>query len=177
MPHRWGAENGQGWEGRVVLRCDLGPLEVRRAFLEKGNWARRHFEQNDWIKAMHYTTLTLTMAFCVWFGCVRPASGQTADASPPNVVSSSAGDIRVERLATLEFPWGMALLPDGGMLITEKPGRLRIWADGQLSEPVEGVPESVYRDSKSEQGGLMDVAVDPDFANNSLVYLSFSEAA
>jgi glucose/arabinose dehydrogenase len=102
---------------------------------------------------------------------------QTPSAAPPNVVSSSAGNINVERLATLEFPWGLALLPDGRVLITEKPGRLRVWADGKLSEPVQGVPKVVYRGTQSEQGGLLDVEVDPDFARNQTVYLSYSEAA
>ncbi len=100
-----------------------------------------------------------------------------AAAAPPDVVSSSAGGLRVERLATLEFPWGLALLPDGRVLITEKPGRLRIWANGQLSEPVQGVPKVVYRDKPGEQGGLLDVEADPDFARNQLVYLSYVEAA
>jgi glucose/arabinose dehydrogenase len=100
-----------------------------------------------------------------------------AAAAPPDVVSSSAGSLRVERLATLEFPWGLALLPDGRVLITEKAGRLRIWANGQLSEPVQGVPKVVYRDKPGEQGGLLDVEADPDFARNQLVYLSYVEAA
>jgi aldose sugar dehydrogenase len=68
------------------------------------------------------------------------------------------------------------LLPDGRVLITEKPGRLRIWANGALSEPVQGVPKVVYRGTQFEQGGLLDVEADPDFARNGLVYLSFSEA-
>lgn len=106
-----------------------------------------------------------------------PARAQPAASATPEVVSSSAGPLRVERLATLEQPWGMALLPDGRLLITEKPGRLRIWADGRLSEPVEGVPKVVYRGTPAEQGGLMDVEADPDFARNHLVYLSYSEAA
>ena len=104
------------------------------------------------------------------------ARGQAAAPAPPDVVSSSAGDIRVERLATLEFPWGLALLPDGRLLVTEKPGRLRVWADGRLSEPVEGVPKVFYR-GPQDQGGLMDVEADPDFARNRLVYLSYVEAA
>jgi glucose/arabinose dehydrogenase len=94
---------------------------------------------------------------------------------PPNGVSSSAGNIRIERLATLEYPWGLAQLPDGRLLITEKPGRLRIWANGRLSEPVQGVPAVVNR-SPGEQGGLLDVEADPNFATNRLVYLSYSEA-
>ncbi len=103
--------------------------------------------------------------------------GQERGAAPPDVVSSSAGDLRVERLATLEFPWGMALLPDRRLLITEKPGRLRVWANGKLSAPVEGVPKVVYRGPPSEQGGLLDVEIDPDFSANRFVYLSYAEAA
>jgi aldose sugar dehydrogenase len=126
---------------------------------------------------MRHTAVTAVMAVCVSIGYAGAAGGQTTQPAPPDVVPSSAGELRVQRLATLEFPWGLAPVPDGRLLITEKPGRLRIWADGKLSEPVGGVPKVVYRDSGVEQGGLMDVAVDPDFARNGLVYLSFSEAA
>lgn len=92
---------------------------------------------------------------------------------PPMQVHSSAGALTIEKLASLEFPWGICSLPDGRILITEKPGRLRIWADGQLSEPVSGVPKVVYHD----QGGLLDVERDPQFASNGFVYLYFVEAA
>jgi glucose/arabinose dehydrogenase len=94
---------------------------------------------------------------------------------PPDAVTSSAGNIKIEKLATLEYPWGMAVLPGGRLLITEKPGRLRIWENGRLSEPVQGVPSVVYRKA-GEQGGLLDVEADPNFATNHLVYLSYSEA-
>ena len=104
------------------------------------------------------------------------AGAQTPPAPPPDLVASSAGSLRVERLASLEFPWGMALLPDGRLLVTEKPGRLRIWANGQLSAPVQGVPNVVHRNDQ-DQGGLLDVEVDPGFATNGLIYLSFVEAA
>ena len=71
----------------------------------------------------------------------------------------------------LEHPWGLAFLPDGRMLVTERPGRLRIVDGGKLlAEPVAGVPE-VWDDG---QGGLLDVALHPDFAENGLVYLSYS---
>ena len=117
-------------------------------------------------------------AACILVFAIAPAIyGQATATPPPDVVSSSAGSLRVERLATLEYPWGMALLPDGRVLITEKPGRLRIWANGALSAPVQGVPNVVYRGTQFEQGGLLDVAVDPDFARNGFVYLSYSEAA
>lgn len=109
------------------------------------------------------------------FAFITSAYSQTTN-TPPDVVSSSAGNIRIERLATLEFPWGMALLPDGRLLVTEKPGRLRIWANGKMSEPVQGVPKVVFR-GPSDQGGLLDVEIDPDFARNGFVYLSYVEAA
>lgn len=100
-----------------------------------------------------------------------------AQTSTPQTVSSSAGSIRVEKLAALEFPWAIAALPDERLLVTERPGRLRIFHDGKLSEPIEGVPKTTYRERKAEQGGLLDVAVDPNFAQNHHIYLSFSEAA
>lgn len=58
------------------------------------------------------------------------------------------------------------------MLVTEKPGRLRVWSKGKLPEPVQGVPEVVYH-GKDDQGGLLDVEADPDFAQNGFIYLSF----
>jgi aldose sugar dehydrogenase len=97
-------------------------------------------------------------------------------APPPNAVSSTAGTIRIERQATLEFPWALAPLPDGRVLITEKPGRLRIWQSGQLSAPVQGVPPVVYRATPFEQGGMLDVEADPQFATNRMIYLSYVEA-
>lgn len=73
----------------------------------------------------------------------------------------------------LAYPWSLAFLPDGAMLVTEKPGRLRVVsASGQLSAPIAGVPEVSYAD----QGGLFDVALDPDFARNRRIYLSYAEA-
>src|SRR5688572_22770212 len=101
----------------------------------------------------------------------------TVHGQPPTTVSSSAGQIRVERLASLEFPWAVAPLTDGRLLITEKPGRLRIFANGQLSEPLAGVPKTSYRERKAEQGGLLDVIADPNFAQNRRIYFSFSEPA
>lgn len=96
--------------------------------------------------------------------------------TPPSTVVSTAGELRVERLAALEFPWGMDRLPDGRVLVTEKPGRLRIWHNGQLSAPLEGVPAVVHRNDR-DQGGLLDVAAHPDFASNRLIYISYVEAA
>jgi glucose/arabinose dehydrogenase len=89
---------------------------------------------------------------------------------------TSTAKLKSERLASLEYPWGMAYLPDGRLLITEKPGRLRVLAGRNLSA-IDNVPKTAYRPGANEQGGLLDVAVDPDFVQNGLVYLSYSEEA
>jgi len=70
----------------------------------------------------------------------------------------------------LEHPWSVDFLPDGRMLVTEKPGRLRIVDNGKLSDPVSGLPKI----KEKGQGGLLDVALDPDYANNQIIYLSYS---
>jgi glucose/arabinose dehydrogenase len=72
----------------------------------------------------------------------------------------------------LKFPWAIELLPDGRLLVTERPGNLRIVGkDGALSAPVAGAPKVDYRG----QGGLLDVALDPAFAKTGLIYLSYAE--
>ncbi|MDH5480814.1 MAG: PQQ-dependent sugar dehydrogenase [Nitrosomonas sp.] len=72
----------------------------------------------------------------------------------------------------LNFPWGMAFMPDGNLLVTERVGRLRIVSpDGQVSEPIKGVPK-VF---SMQQGGLLDVEIDPNFASNQIIYLSYAE--
>lgn len=72
----------------------------------------------------------------------------------------------------LEHVWSMAFLPNGDMLVTERPGRLRVVRDGAvIAEPIKGVPE-VHAQG---QGGLLDVVLHPDFATNNLLYLSYSK--
>jgi len=95
-----------------------------------------------------------------------PAPHSTTPASVPNVV-------RAETFARgLEHPWGLEMLPDGRMIVTERPGRLRtVSRDGQLSAPLKGVP-AVFAEG---QGGLLDVALDPAFAQNHTIYLSYAE--
>ncbi|MGA0607722.1 PQQ-dependent sugar dehydrogenase [Phenylobacterium sp. VNQ135] len=72
----------------------------------------------------------------------------------------------------LQKPWGLAFLPNGGLLITEKPGRLRVFEGGKLSEPVAGLPSGL---DPRDQGGLLGVALDPAYGKNGLVYLSYAE--
>jgi glucose/arabinose dehydrogenase len=99
---------------------------------------------------------------------------QTALAGdPPPTADTSHGSVRVATVAEgLEHPWGVAFLPDGRALVTERPGRLRIvGTDGKLGEPLAGVPAV----SATGQGGLLDVQLDPEFAKNRLVYLSYAE--
>ena len=72
----------------------------------------------------------------------------------------------------LELPWGLAFLPGGDLLVTERPGRLRrTTPDGEVSAPIAGLPEVDARG----QGGLLDVSLAPDFADSRLVYLSYAE--
>jgi glucose/arabinose dehydrogenase len=109
---------------------------------------------------------------------LRGAAALTLLASPAlaqdRTVKTTAGPIRIETLASgLSHPWGLAYLPDGRMLVTERPGRLRLVAsDGTVSEPLRGVPK-VFAVG---QGGLLDVALDPNFKDNRLVYLSYAES-
>lgn len=86
---------------------------------------------------------------------------------------TQAGPVEIQTFVKgLEHPWGLAFLPDGRMLVTERPGRLRLVSQGGwLSEPISGVPEVFVQG----QGGLLDVALDPDFAANHLIYLSYAE--
>jgi glucose/arabinose dehydrogenase len=96
-----------------------------------------------------------------------------ATAQPLLTETTEKADIVVESVARgLNRPWGLAFLPDGRMLVTEKPGRLRIVTpDGKLSQPLTGVPTV----SAGGQGGLLDVALDPNFADNRLIYFTYAE--
>jgi glucose/arabinose dehydrogenase len=89
------------------------------------------------------------------------------------VIKSEKAQLQVEIVADgLDHPWGLAFLPDGTMLVTERKGDLRsVTAAGEVSDPIGGVPEVDARG----QGGLLDVAIDPDFERNRLVYMSFAE--
>jgi glucose/arabinose dehydrogenase len=108
-------------------------------------------------------------------GLVAPVPVLQAQAQAPRspTPAPANGVVRTDPIAKgLEHPWGLAFLPDGRMLVTERPGRVRLVdRDGRLSEPLGGVPQVVARG----QGGLLDVALDPRFGENRVVYLSYSE--
>lgn len=129
-------------------------------------------------------TLIISANDCIWFylGSIlnKSLGGRIvlvvfswclAISTPFSQPLSSAFEIKTVA-AGLSFPWGMAFLPDGRLLVTERIGRLRIIsATGEVSAPLKGAPAVL----NEKQGGLLDVVIDPDFARNSLVYLSYAE--
>jgi glucose/arabinose dehydrogenase len=123
--------------------------------------------------------LALTLTGIVGCGSETPANAAVATPTSTPAVSEKAtsnkGTIRITEVAKgLAFPWAVAFLPDRRMLVTERPGNLRIvTADGTVSAPIAGVPK-VFA---AGQGGLLDVALSPKFADDKLVYLSYAEAS
>jgi aldose sugar dehydrogenase len=98
--------------------------------------------------------------FCAFLALISPSSAQNIKA-----VTVAVG---------LENPWGLAFLPDGKFLVTERPGRMRVVeANGKLNAPLQGVPEVVARG----QGGLLDVVTDSAFAQNRTIYFCYAEPA
>jgi len=139
----------------------------------------------------HFMRIRIVALASVVVACVASAgvamAQQGVDPRPPNAPGQKPafpGQTRAPERKTnvpfdvvtvaegLQNPWGMAFLPDRRILVTEKPGRLRIvGTDGTLSPPVEGLPAVDARD----QGGLLDVTLDPAFAKNRLIYWSYAE--
>jgi len=97
----------------------------------------------------------------------------TATRGQGTTFAPSAGQLEVRSCATGRgYRWALAFLPDGKMLVTERPGRMRIvTAEGQLSPPLKGVPD-VWA---AGQGGLLDVVTDKGFAQNRTIYFCFAE--
>jgi glucose/arabinose dehydrogenase len=101
----------------------------------------------------------------VWLALAATSAGA-------QTFKSSAGDLKVETVATgLSHPWAFAFLPEGGMLVTERPGRMRVVSqDGKLSPPLAGLPKV----EASGQAGLLDLALDRDFANTRTIYFCYT---
>lgn len=105
--------------------------------------------------------ILLPFLFFIFSGC----------SAEEDIFSSEKHSFTIETVVKgLENPWSIDFLPDGRILVTEKPGRLRIIENGHLSEPVKGVPKV----SAKGQGGLLDIALDPEYAKNSIIYLTYS---
>jgi glucose/arabinose dehydrogenase len=105
------------------------------------------------------TVLTLAAAVAVGLGAAAPSLAQNLP-------------FTVTEIADFDIPWAMAFLPDGRMLVTEQRGTLKLYTPGGSSVAIRGVPQVSY----GGQGGLSDVVLHPDYANNGLVYLSYAEA-
>ena len=89
------------------------------------------------------------------------------------IIKSERQTFRIEVVAPgLETPWGLAFLPDGRLLVTERPGRLRIIDKGKLlPDPVQGTPKVWER----QDSGMLDVAIHPQYAKNGWIYLAYTE--
>jgi len=110
----------------------------------------------------------LALAGALTLGALPPALAQDTQR-----FRTEKAEVIVETVARdLQNPWGLAFLPDGRMLVSERAGRLRLVdANGGLSEPIRGLPPIAVRG----QGGLLDIALDPGFSRNRLVYMSYAE--
>lgn len=113
------------------------------------------------------------LSFCAATLLLLTACNKDEHVAPPaSVATEQAVVINVDTVVSgLEHPWSMAFLPEGEMLITERPGRLRRVVDGKLdAQPIAGLPAI----AAGGQGGLLDIALHPDFSRNRLLYLSYA---
>ena len=120
---------------------------------------------------MRWLICSVTAILLLTHAAQAQAQAQATQTRAPAPADKSV--VKVETFARgLVHPWGLQFLPDGRLLVTERDGRLRlIGKDGALSPPVAGVPKV----AATGQGGLLDVALDPQFAAHGLVYLTYAE--
>lgn len=126
------------------------------------------------ISALAPLTILLALGSCAASTPDTPSSSASPEAAQveteEQVVVDSVEPVTV--VDGLEHPWGLAWLPDGDLLVTERPGRLRRVSNGELHPtPIAGVPDLLT----INQGGLLDIALHPDFDTNSLVYFAYSD--
>lgn len=115
--------------------------------------------------------LSTRFALALLLGACAAVPAAAKPSIVPWEVAAEPGLRATDWAKGLENPWGIAFLPDGRALVTERPGRMRIVAkDGRVGTPITGVPK-VFAEG---QGGLMDVALHPDFARNGLVYFTYA---
>ena len=134
--------------------------------------SRHEAAQNRCNQARRYPDVNITIRCLFATLLLHSVIGRSLAAEPHD---SEIQRFRVQTLTEgLEHPWSVAFLPDGRFLVTERPGRLRmVEADGTLIErPIDGLPPI----QRHGQGGLLDVVLHPQFADNGWVYLSFAEA-
>ncbi|MBW9115355.1 PQQ-dependent sugar dehydrogenase [Rhizobium cauense] len=116
---------------------------------------------------MKFASLRIGIFFAT--ATLAASQGLTTD-----MVRTKTVELQVDTIATgLEHPWAVEVLPDGAYLVTERPGRLRTIRDGKISAPITGVPKVNAR----SQGGLMDVAIAPDFASSRRIFLTAATRA
>lgn len=117
----------------------------------------------------------LGLCLLMWTGLPLSSTGFADEL--PETLWTSAGHLKVDVAVNgLNYPWSLVFLPSGEMLVSEKhPGRLRLISEnGKISPPIEGLPENIYAKGN---GGLLGLALDPDFHENKLVYFAFAEQA
>jgi glucose/arabinose dehydrogenase len=130
---------------------------------EMEGFGKQLSEQQIWSLIQYIRTQT---------GALTPRPQFVADPATLGPLKTEKATVKVEVVtADLNTPFGMAFLPDGRLLVTERDGRLRIWANGKLSEPVKNTPKPHVQ----QDGGLLDVTVHPKYAQNGWIYLSYSE--
>ena len=117
-----------------------------------------------------FASLIPLLSLALNASCAQAPDGPAPRSPTP---PTQGNTLKVETVASgLDHPWGLAILADGRMLVTERLGRLRwVSRDGKLSEPLTGVPAV----AASGQGGLLDITLDPAFDRNQTIYLSYSE--
>ncbi|MEA5569907.1 PQQ-dependent sugar dehydrogenase [Calothrix sp. UHCC 0171] len=131
---------------------------------------------SDFIQKAEFALIVLLFTGCASFVSQSPAKNNPTETASAEIKPVSnvppAEDFRQVTVVTgLENPWGMAWLPDGAILITERPGRLRIVRNGKLDPtPITGVPPVLA----VSQGGLLDISLHPNFAKNRLIYLTYA---
>lgn len=175
-------ENAQGGNAQSMLDNDwlLGPTDrnlydaIRDGILESGMpaYAETLKDEQIWALVVHLRELRAKD------NRARVGSPKPDDAG---VFTTQHASFKIERVITdgLDVPWSVDFLPAdaaqrhpaGAMLVTNRNGRLQLWADGRLSEPVSGTPEV----RNKGQGGLMDVAPHPEYTDNGWIYLSYSD--